>query len=107
MAYRAVIQSSTAAANGDVHLNVKVQSNQSGAWKLVSGGSITVFMDRASLLSIINNGDTLANRRASMSELFVHEIKAWHLDEDDGPNDSLNEALTNLLHKGFPQTVEL
>ena len=107
MPYRAVISSSIAAANGDVHLAVKVQSNHTGAWKLIQGGSITVFMDRAALLDIINNGDTLANRRASMNELFVQEIKAWNLDEDNGPNNSLNEALTNLLHKGFPQTVEL
>ena len=107
MPYRAVISSSVAAANGDVHLNVKVQSNQSGAWKLIPGGAITVFMDRAALLSIINNGDTLANRRTSMNELFIQEIKVWNLHEDIGTNNSLNEALTNLLHKGFPQTVEL
>jgi len=107
MPYRAIISSSVAAANGDVHLNVKVQSNQSGAWKLIPGGAITVFMDRAALLSIINNGDTLANRRTSMNELFIQEIKVWNLHEDIGTNNSLNEALTNLLHKGFPQTVEL
>ena len=107
MPYRAVISSSVAAANGDVHLAVKVQRKQSGAWKLIPGGSITVLLDREALLSIINNGDTLSNRRASMNELFIQEIKAWHLDEDIGPNNSLNEALTNLLHKGFPQPVEL
>ena len=107
MTYRAIIQSSVAAASGDVHLAVKVQHKVKTAWKLLPGGSITVLLDRASLLEIINNGDTISNRRAAMNDLFVQEIKVWNLHEDIGTNNSLNEALTNLMHKGFPQTVEL
>ena len=103
MAYRARVLSSEAAANGDVHLDVQVESDRSGDWELIPGGHRTLVLDGEAVLAIINSGDTHANRRAAVKALFVQEIKSWGIDKSD----DANEQLTALVYQGWPQTVEL
>ena len=103
MAYRARVLSSEAAASGDVHLDVYVESDRSGEWVLIPGGHRTLVLDGAAVLAICNSGDTLAERRQAVKDLFIQEIKAWGLDKSD----DANEQLTALLYQGWPQTVGL
>ena len=103
MAYRAVVLSSEAAANGDVHLDVQVESDRSGDWELIPSGHRTLVLDGEAVLAIINSGDTLANRRAAVKALFVQEIKSWGIDKSD----DANEQLSALVYQGWPQTVGL
>ena len=103
MAYRAVILSSEAAANGDVHLDVHVESDRSGDLELIPGGHRTLILDGDAILAITTGGGTLAARRAAALALFQQEISAWGIDESD----DANEQLTALVYQGWPQTVEL
>ena len=103
MAYRARVLSSEAAANGDVHLDVQVESDRSGDWELIPGGHRTLVLDGEAVLAIINSGDTLANRRAAVKALFIQEIKSWGIDESVEDN----EQLTALVYRGWPQMVGL
>ena len=103
MAYRAVVLSSEAAANGDVHLDVQVESDRSGDWLVIPGGHRTLVLPGDAVLAITTSGDTLANRRLAMKALFIHEISAWGIDKSD----DANEQLTALMYQGWPQTVEL
>ena len=103
MAYRAIVNSAEPAANGDVHLDTIIQTDRDGDWTLIPNGHRTLVLDGEAVMAIINNGDTLANRRAAMKALFIEEVKAWGLDE------SHNAAteLEGLMYLGFPQTVDL
>ena len=103
MAYQAVVKSSEASANGDIHLDVFVESDRSGDWVLIPGGHRTLVLDGSAVLAICNSGGTLASRRLAVKDLFVEEIKAWGLDESD----NANEELTALIYQGWPQTVEM
>jgi len=103
MAYRALVLSSEAAANGDVHLDVNVQSDRSGDWELIPGGHRTLVLDGEAVLAITTSSATLAARRAAVRELFILEITAWGIAESD----DANEQLTALVYQGWPQTVDL
>ena len=103
MAYRARVLSREEPANGDVHLDVNVESDRSGDWELIPGGHRTLVLDGEAVLAIINSGDTLANRRLAMKALFIQEISAWGIDKSD----DANEQLSALVYQGWPQTVEL
>ena len=96
MSYRARVVSSKAAANGDIHLDVFVESDRSGSWELIPGGHRTLVLDGEAVLAICESGDTLANRRLAIKDLFVQEIKAWGIDESD----DANEQLVALLYQG-------
>ena len=101
--YRARVLSSEAAANGDIHLDVFVESDRSGEWKPIPSGHRTLVLNGAAVLAICNSGDSLAERRVAVKDLFVEEIKAWGLDESD----NANEELMALIYQGWPQTVNL
>ena len=103
MAYRANVLSSQPAANGDVHLDVQVESDRSGSWALIPDGHRTLVLDGDAVLAIINSGDTLANRRLAIKAFFIQEISAWGIDKSD----DANEQLSALVYQGFPQTVDL
>ena len=107
MTYRATISSCVAAANGDLHLSVKVQIKHKSTWKLVPGGNITPILNRASLLEIIISNEPLPQRKFALNDLIIQSIQAWHLDSNISVNSSLNEAFVNLLDKDFPFTLEL
>ncbi len=101
--YRARVLSSEAAANGDIHLDCHIESDRSGDWELIIGGHRTLVLDGSAVLAICNSGDTLAERRQAVKDLFIQEIKAWGLDESD----DANEQLMALIYQGWPQTVGL
>ena len=103
MSYRARVVSSEPSANGDVFLDTHVESDRTGEWVLIPGGHRTLVLDGEAVLAICESGDTLANRRLAVKDLFVQEIKAWGIDESD----DANEQLTALLYQGWPQTVNL
>ena len=103
MAYRARVLSSEAAANGDVHLDVNVESDRTGSWVLIPGGHRTLVLDGDAVLAITTSGGTLASRRAAALALFIQEISAWGIDKSD----DANEQLSALVYQGWPQTVEL
>ncbi len=101
--YQARVLSSEAAANGDVHLDVFVESDRSGEWVLIPGGHRTLVLNGAAVLAICNSGGTLAARRAAALALFTETISAWGIDKSD----DANEQLTGLVYQGWPQTVNL
>ena len=103
MAYQAVVKSSEASANGDIHLDTFIESDRSGDWQLIPGGHRTLVLNGSAVLAICNSGDTLAERRQAVKDLFIQEIKAWGLDKSD----DANEQLTALIYQGWPQTVGL
>ena len=103
MAYRARVLSSEAAANGDVHLDVMVESDRSGDWEQIPLGHRVLVLDGEAILAITTGSGTLAAKRQAAKNLFVQEIKSWGIDESD----DANEQLTALVYQGWPQTVDL
>lgn len=103
MAYRARVLSSEAAADGDVHLDVMVESDRSGSWQLIPSGHRTLVLDGEAILAITNSSDSLANKRLAIKGMFILEIAAWGIDESD----DANEQLSALVYQGWPQTVDL
>jgi hypothetical protein len=103
MAYRARVLSSEAAANGDVHLDVMVESDRSGSWQLIPGGHRTLVLDGDDILAITTSSDSLANKRLAVKGMFMLQIGAWGIDKSD----DANEQLTALVFQGWPQKIDL
>ena len=89
MAYRANVLSSEAAASGDVHLDVMVESDRSGDWELIPGGHRTLVLDGEAILAITTGAGTNAQKITALVALFKQEVKAWGLDESDDANEQL------------------
>ena len=96
-----MVLSSEAAANGDVHLDVFVESDRSGDWELIPGGHRTLVLDGEAILSIINGSGTDNEKRSALSALFKQEVLSWGLDESDNANEELGSLIT------FPINVNL
>ena len=101
MSYRARVVSSEPAANGDVHLDVYVESDRLGDWALIPGGHRTLVLDGSAVLAILEGSGTDSQKRAALSALFKQEVAAWGIDESDNANEQLNELVT------FPINVVL
>jgi len=99
--YRARVLSSEAAANGDIHLDVHVESDRSGDWALIPGGHRTLVLDGAAVLAITTGAGTLTQKRAALSALFKAEVLEWGLDTSDDANEQLLELVS------LPVTVSL
>ena len=91
--YRANVLSSEAAANGDVHLDVHIESDRTGDWVLIPQGHRTLVLDGAAVLAITTV--------AALADYFKEEVKAWGLDESDAANEHLLELVS------LPVTVGL
>ena len=89
MAYRVEVKSSEAAANGDVHLDVRIESDRTGDWVLIPLGHRTLVLDGAAVLAITTGVGTDAQKKAALSALFKQEVLAWGLDESDDANEQL------------------
>lgn len=94
MAYRAKVNSSEAAANGDIHLDVEVQSDRTEEWVLIPGGHRTLVLDGEAVLAITEGSGTDNEKRAALSSLFKQEVIAWGIDESDDANEQLIELVT-------------
>ena len=101
MSYRARVVSSEAAANGDVHLDVYVESDRLGDWASIPGGHRTLVLDGSAVLAILEGSGTDNQKRAALSALFKQEVAAWGIDESDNANEQLNELVS------FPINVVL
>ena len=101
MAYRANVLSSEPSANGDIHLDVMVESDRSGDWQLIPGGHRTLVLDGAAVLAITEGAGTDLQKRQALSALFKQEVIGWGIDESD----DANQQLTGLVI--FPITVSL
>ena len=99
--YRARVKSSEAAANGDVHLDVFVESDRSGDWVLIPGGHRTLVLNGDAVLAITGGTDTTTNKQKSLATLFKEEVKSWGLDKSDDANEQLLELVK------LPITVNL
>ena len=82
MAYRAIVLSAEPAANGDVHLDTFIESDREGDWALIPGGHRTLVLDGEAVLAIVNNGDTLANRRLAMKAFLDPSIDTSGIEPD-------------------------
>lgn len=89
MAYQARVISSEAAANGDVHLDVKVQSNRTGDWELIPGGHRTLVLDGEAIKTITEGSGTNTEKRLALQAYFKQEVVAWGIDESDDANEQL------------------
>lgn len=89
MAYRANILSSEAAANGDIHLDVMVESNRSGEWQLIPGGHRTLVLDGSAVLAIAEGAGTDVQKKQALAALFKQEVIGWGIDKSDDANQQL------------------
>lgn len=94
MAYRASILSSEAAANGDICLDVIVESDRTGSWALIQNGHRTLVLDGSAVLAITSGAGTAAQKRTALSNLFKSEVLLWGLDEADDANQQLAALVT-------------
>ena len=101
MTYRARVLSSEAAANGDIHLDVMVESDRSGDWQLIPGGHRTLVLDGAAVLAITEGAGTDIQKKQALLALFKQEVVGWGIDESD----DANQQLTGLV--ALPITVSL
>jgi len=99
--YRAHIEGSEAAANGDVHFTCKIQRLDAGEWVDVHNGSRTLVMDGAAALVITEGEGTANEKRAALGELFRQTALGWGIDEADDANEQINALVS------FPVDVNL
>ena len=99
--YRARVLSSEPAANGDVHLDVHVESDRTGDWLLIPQGHRMLVLDGAAVLAITTGAGTVTQKRAALSALFKQEVLSWGIDESDDANEQLLELVS------LPVTVSL
>ena len=92
--YRARVISSEAAANGDIHLDVYVESDRTEEWVLIPGGHRTLVLDGAAVLAITEGSGTVTQKRAALSALFKQEVKSWGIDESDEANEQMLDLVT-------------
>ena len=104
MNYRVWVYSGEAAANGDLHLQVRVERETSpDVWELIPYGSRTMVLNGAAVLAITGSSGTDQQKRAALLELFRQEAASWGIDKSD---DAYNQ-LYDLLPAGWPVSVNL
>lgn len=101
MAYHIKILSSNPTASGDINLDIEIESDSSGDWKLILGGQRVLVLDGDVILAITESGDTETQKITALKALFKQEIAAWGLDKSD----DANEQLLGLID--LPTTVNL
>lgn len=102
--YRAKIESGVPAADGDVHLNCKVECEiEEGVWELVPMGHFTLVLDGGTVLSITESAMTDQEKRDALVGLFKQEAERRGIHISD---DAYNQ-LYDLLLTGWPVMVGL
>jgi hypothetical protein len=102
MAYRFTVDSSEAAANGDVHLDTWVEKLDGEEWvRTVPNGHFTVVLDGAAVAAIADGEGTTAQKLATLSAMFKAEVTMRGIDTADDANIKLNELVT------FPKSIAL
>ncbi len=101
MSYQVDVRSKEAAANGDVHLDVSVQSDHSGDWVEIPGGHRTLVMNGEAILAITNSSGTVPQKRQALAALFREGVKEWGLDQSDEASVAMGEIVE------FPIVVNL
>jgi len=91
--YRTRVESSEAAANGDIHLDVFVESDRSGDWVLIPGGHRTLVLDGSAVLLITGGSGTPTEKRLALAALFKQEVLNWGIDRSDDANEQLLELV--------------
>jgi len=88
--YRANILSSSASANGTVHMDCFVQRRYSepedpenNPWIDVPNGHRTVVLAASAIQEVIDSSMTLPQKRQAVVELVRREVSTWGLDEAD------------------------
>lgn len=105
--YRVRVESSEAAANGNVHLMVQIQKLIEGdpdVWEQVPNGRRTMVLDGSAVLAITEHPLwTDGEKRAALLALFREEAERWGIDEAD----EANAQMVALMPGGFPKDVAL
>ena len=102
--YRFVVESSEAAANGNVHLDTWVEKSTDGGntWvRTVPNGHFTVVLDGAAVIAITEGAGTDNDKRAALSALFKAEVESRGIDEADDATTQLDDLVT------YPVNVNL
>ena len=99
--YRARVVDKEAAANGDIHLDVFVESNKTGDWVLIPNGHRTLVLDGSAVLLITNSNLTDNEKVTALATLFKEEIKNWGIDKSDEATVALGELVE------FPVNINL
>lgn len=102
--YRVNVQSSEAAANGDVYLDCWIQRFDDPDWVNVESGHRTMVLDGAAVLAVTEQPTwTDTQKRNALLEIFRQEALSWGVDEAD----DANTQLVALLPSGWPVNVNL
>ncbi|KKN74830.1 hypothetical protein LCGC14_0387230 [marine sediment metagenome] len=102
MAYRFTVESSEAAANGDVHLDTWVEKYVGSEWvRTVPNGHFTVVLNGAVIMTIADGAGTDNKKRTALSELFRVEVASRGIDTADDAETKLDALIT------FPVSVAL
>ena len=99
--YRARVVDREAAANGDIHLDVFVESDKTGDWVVIPNGHRTLVLNGKAVLDITEGAGTDNQKRTALSNLFKEEVKLWGIDKSDEASVALGELIT------FPINVSL
>ena len=104
MPYRLTVESSEAAANGDVHLDTWVEKSADGnpPWeRTVPNGHFTVVLDGAAIVAITNGPGTDNQKREALGELFRAEVASRGIDTADDAETQLDALVS------YPVSVAL
>ncbi len=105
--YRVRVESSEAAANGDVHLSCQIQklvSEDPDVWELVPNGRRTMVLKGATVLAITEHPTwSDGEKLTALGDEFRRNAAGWGIDEAD----DANTQMLALLPGGFPQDVAL
>ena len=102
--YRVRVETSEAAANGDVHLMCKVQKltdpGPPEVWELVPNGRRTMVLRGPEVLAITEHPLwTDGKKRGALLALFKEKSERWGIDEAD----AANTQMVALIPGGVPQ----
>ena len=106
--YRVRVESSEAAANGDVHLSCQIQKltdpGPPEVWEQVPNGRRTMVLKGKLVLGITEHPTCSdAQKRQALLDEFKRVAESWGIDEAD----DANTQMVALIPGGFPKDVNL
>ncbi len=102
MVYRFTVESSEAAANGDVHLDTWVEKFVDPDWvRTVPNGHFTVVLNSAAIIAIADGAGTDGEKRTAMGALFHAEVSSRGIDTADEAETKLDALIS------YPVSVDL
>jgi hypothetical protein len=72
-----------ATGNGDIHLDVWIESGTNGSYAPIPNGHRTMVLNGDAVLAITDSAGTVAQKRTALLALFKQEASNWGVTKSD------------------------